>query len=108
MTLKDVRDWWARHARVVILTVQVSDLDTVLLFDDHAYIQAINGPLNDFNPRGKIAWSEKEFNDSMNLPPDLNSCERMFDFRKNIDRRWSSRPLIRAFLPGDMVFYLSF
>jgi hypothetical protein len=107
LTLKDARDWWARHARVVILTVRISDLDTILLFDDHAYIQAINGPLNDCNPRGMIAWSEKEFNDSMNSPPDVASCERMFDFQnKNIDRQWSFRPLIRGFLPGlsrDMV-----
>ena len=100
VTSKDAERWWSNTPKVAVLKVRVPDAH-VLEFDNTAFVSALNGPLNATNPRGVVAWSKSEFDDSMvSREQGIASCDRMFDFENPArDRRWCGRPIVRALIP---------
>ena len=99
LTKKDAVKWWDTSRDIAVLKVRIK---TCLVFDDHQFVNAMNGPLNE-NPGGFLSWSESEHLMMRNatLEEGLASCERMFDLdNTQRDRRWCGSVDPRAFIPN--------
>ena len=107
MDAKSAYDCWRQHSRFALLKVKVGG--SMLMFDDEALVSALNGPLNDDNPKGLVCWRKEDWDlyDTIARDQGIASCERMFDYANPTrDIKWCGRPIVRAFIPyltRDMV-----